>query len=165
MLFQRWVFFLVLSLAPVLSQANSSAIKSEAFEFSLPSNWQVLNKNESNGFSTVNFQNEKSDVIQFSVSGELSPVKFKNAKKSLQLGLGKDKSSDGWIVKKYGVVVIPSLGDVDEEITVATTGDLTSATYTVYGNGRIALFTFTLNGNEPNIERIVRPLVSAFKWK
>lgn len=57
------------------------------------------------------------------------------------------------------VVVIPSLGDVDEEITVATMGDFTSATYSVYGDGRIALSEINLNGDEI----IVRLPVSASK--
>jgi hypothetical protein len=157
--------FVLLLLSTVTNAASNLVVERDAFRFRLPAGWTILNQNENQGFWLVNFSNQNSDVIQLSVSKTLGPAKFAAAKRNLKAGMGRDKSQEGWQLKQSGTIELAPFAQVDEEIYRATKGDLTSASYNIYGSSNIALFTFTLNRDAPDIAKVVRPLLSGFVWK
>lgn len=152
----------------LLSSAHAAAsptVERDPFSFTLPHTWSVLTQEETADFWTFNFHNSNAEVIQFAVRKALRPALMIKAKANLKKGMGKDQTANGWRLLSSRVTTIAPFGEVDEEVFVSTGGDLTSVTYHVYGAHNIALFTFTLKGDKPNIAEIVRPLLKGFKWK
>jgi hypothetical protein len=139
-------------------------VKRPSFHFLLPPDWHVLKQGQDKNFWIIDFSDEYSDVIQLSVTKSLTSSEFQNARKRLKSHMGHDKSNEGWKLLRSGTISIQPFGQVDEEIFLATQGDLISATYNLYGNNSIAVFTFTVSRNDPNISHVARKLLLGFSW-
>jgi len=151
---------------PGLSQAlEPIKINHQSFIFELPPGWVLLNRDGRKDFENFNFYNGRSDVIQFSVSKDLSPNVYAIARGKVQAEMKEDKSRVGWKLIRTGIVKLPPYGDVDESVYVDNERPLTSYSYNVYGKTRIALFTITFNRSDLSASEAAQTLVKGLRWK
>jgi len=141
-------------------------INQESFSYILPGEWEMFKQNEDSGFKHYAFYNEQTDImIELSVSEWLDSSKFQVVKQAFTNDIGKDKPQLKMKAVSHRVVEIIPYGKVDEDIYQSTKGDYKHISYNLYNKSHIALITFTLQKNKPNMIDTIRPLLLGFKWK
>lgn len=160
------LFVLLIALSSTCFANTKLVVKESFFAFSLPTGWEILNQDEDSDFYHYVFysKKQKPDVIQFSVSKWLNPLRFLDAKSNLRSTLDGGAPQEGWKRVSHTIVEIPPLGEVDQIIEETLQKDMTTINYIVYGNGHIALIEIILDRHEPEIVKISRPLLANFKW-
>jgi len=159
------MFAIVLVIIISAKVSAEQIIDEKEFSLSLPNTWKVLNINVKGRGFTANLYDEQSSVIQLSVLAPNKGVSLDAVREKMRSTLGKDETKQNWMLLRAEVKNTEHHGEIEEEFWLEKSGELMSVTRNVYGENKLAIFTYTFKVSNEGGAQFSKIFTNGFKWK